>query len=59
MIAALNYVSENTDKPFGLNIRVAGEQFDAPALLDAILQERERNSSLKKNLKMIFTGDLS
>ena len=56
MLAAIQKVNKNTDKPFGLNIRVAPEQPDAPYLLDMILEEREKDPQLAKKLKLIITS---
>ena len=52
----LRKVSRLTDKPFGVNVRVAREQPDAHYLIDAILEEREKNSKLAKNLKVVVTS---
>jgi enoyl-[acyl-carrier protein] reductase II len=56
MLAAIRKVNKNTNKPFGLNIRVAPEQPDAPYLLDMILEEREKDPQLAKKLKLIITS---
>ena len=56
MLAAIQKVNKNTDKPFGLNIRVAPEQPDAPYLLDMIIEEREKDPQLAKKLKLIITS---
>jgi len=52
----LRKVSRLTDNPFGVNVRVAREQPDAHYLIDAILEEREKNSKLAKNLKVVVTS---
>jgi len=52
----LRKVSKLTDKPFGVNVRVAREQPDAPYLIDAIIEEREKNPKLAKNLKVVVTS---
>jgi len=55
-IEELRKVSKLTDKPFGVNVRVAQEQPDAPYLIDAILEEREKDPKLAKNLKVVITS---
>lgn len=55
-IEELRKVSKLTDKPFGVNVRVAQEQPDAPYLIDAIIEEREKNPKLAKNLKVVVTS---
>jgi len=56
MLAAIQKVNKNTNKPFGLNIRVAPEQPDAPHLVDMIIEEREKDPQLAKKLKLIITS---
>jgi len=56
MLAAIQKVNKNTDKPFGLNIRVAPEQPDAPHLVDMIIEEREKDPQLAKKLKLVITS---
>jgi len=56
MLAAIRKVNKNTDKPFGLNIRVAPEQPDAPHLVDRIIEEREKDPQLAKKLKLVITS---
>jgi len=51
----LDRVSKLTEKPFGVNVRVAREQPDAPYLIDAIIEEKEKNPKLAKNLKVVVT----
>jgi len=52
----LRNVTRLTDKPFGVNVRVAREQPDAPYLMDAIIEEREKDPRLAKNLKVVITS---
>jgi len=52
----LRKVSKLTNKPFGVNVRVAREQPDAGYLIDAIIEEREKNPKLAKNLKVVITS---
>jgi len=52
----LRKVSKLTDKPFGVNVRVAREQPDAPYLIDAIIEERDKDPKLAKNLKVVVTS---
>jgi enoyl-[acyl-carrier protein] reductase II len=56
MLAAIQKVNKTTNKPFGLNIRVAPEQPDAPHLVDMIIEEREKDPQLAKKLKLIITS---
>src|ERR1700722_12991179 len=39
-----------TDKPLAINVRIAQEQPDAPAVLRAILEEREADVRVRKQL---------
>jgi len=55
-IECLREVNKLTDKPLGINVRVAREQPDAPYLIDAIIEEREKNPSLRRKLKMVITS---
>jgi len=55
-VEELRRVSKLTDKPFGVNVRVAREQPDAPYLIDAIIEEKEKNPKLAKNLKVVVTS---
>jgi len=52
----LRKVAGLTDKPFGVNVRVAREQPDAPYLIDAMIEEREKDTTLAKNLKVVITS---
>lgn len=52
----LRKVNKLTDKPFAVNVRVAREQPDAPYLIDAIIEEREKNPKLAKNLNAVITS---
>lgn len=45
-----------TDKPLAINVRIAQEQPDAPAVLRAILEERERNPSVADQLRVLTTS---
>jgi len=56
MLAAIQKVNKNTNKPFGLNIRVAPEQPDAPHLVDMIIEEREKDPKLAKKLKLVISS---
>jgi enoyl-[acyl-carrier protein] reductase II len=53
---SLKVVNENTDKPFGLNLRVAPEQVEMPRLLDTILEEREKNTDLKRKFRLFISS---
>lgn len=52
----LRKVTKITDKPFAVNVRVAREQPDAAYLIDAIIEEREKDPKLAKNLKTVITS---
>jgi enoyl-[acyl-carrier protein] reductase II len=52
----LRGVSKLTDKPFGVNVRVAREQPDAGYLIDSIIEERDKDPKLAKNLKVVITS---
>jgi hypothetical protein len=49
-------VNKLTDKPLGINVRVAREQPDAPYLIDAIIEERKKNPSLRRKLNVVITS---
>jgi NAD(P)H-dependent flavin oxidoreductase YrpB (nitropropane dioxygenase family) len=55
-IEELHKVNKLTDKPFAVNVRVAQEQPDAPYLIDALIEEREKDPKLAKNLKVVITS---
>ncbi|MGW3472911.1 NAD(P)H-dependent flavin oxidoreductase [Saccharopolyspora sp. NPDC000995] len=45
-----------TSKPLAINVRVAQEQPDAPAVLEAILQEREHDPRVRDQLRVLTTS---
>jgi NAD(P)H-dependent flavin oxidoreductase YrpB (nitropropane dioxygenase family) len=45
-----------TDNPFAINVRIAAEQPDAEAVLEAILEERERDSAVHDRLRVLTTS---
>jgi NAD(P)H-dependent flavin oxidoreductase YrpB (nitropropane dioxygenase family) len=45
-----------TDRPLAINVRIAIEQPDAPAILRAILEERERDPKVANQLKVLTTS---
>jgi len=55
-IECMREVNKLTDKPFGINVRVAREQPDAPYLIDLIIEERDKDPGLKKKLKVVITS---
>jgi len=55
-IECLREVDKLTDKPLGINVRVAREQPDAPYLIDAIIEERDKNPSLRRKLNVVITS---
>jgi len=52
----LRRVRKLTDNPFAVNVRVAREQPDAPYVIDAIIEEREKDPKLEKNLNTVITS---
>jgi len=49
-------VKENCDGPFGVNVRVARIQVDAPAILEKIVELRAKDPELKERLKLVITS---
>lgn len=49
-------VKNNTDKNFGVNCPVARENSIAPAVIDAIIEERSQDPEVDKRLKVIITS---
>jgi NAD(P)H-dependent flavin oxidoreductase YrpB (nitropropane dioxygenase family) len=47
---------EMTDKPFGVNIRVAKEQLDANKVVEGVIEEVKRDSKIARRLKAIITA---
>ena len=45
-----------TDKPLAINVRIAQEQPDAPNVLRAILDERERDERVRRQLTVLTTS---
>ncbi|HEX4110693.1 MAG TPA: nitronate monooxygenase [Solirubrobacteraceae bacterium] len=45
-----------TDKPLAVNVRIAQEQPDAPHVVRAILDERERDPKVRAQLKVLTTS---
>jgi enoyl-[acyl-carrier protein] reductase II len=45
-----------TDKPLAINVRIAQEQPDAPHVVRAILEERERDARVRNQLKVLTTS---
>src|SRR4051794_18083926 len=45
-----------TDKPLAINVRIAQEQPDAPHVVRAILEERERDPKVRAQLKVLTTS---
>ncbi len=54
MMVAVREVGQKAQGNFGVNFRVAPEQPDVPFLLDALLEEREKDPNLQKKLKMVL-----
>ncbi len=61
MMDAVREVGRKAKGSFGVNFRVAPEQPDVPMLLDALIEEREKDPNLQKKLKMVLcsAGDPS
>src|SRR5262249_28749848 len=45
-----------TSKPLAINVRIAQEQPDAPKVLEAILEERERDARVRDQLRVLTTS---
>jgi NAD(P)H-dependent flavin oxidoreductase YrpB (nitropropane dioxygenase family) len=45
-----------TDKPLAINVRIAQEQPDAPHILRAILEEREADEAVRRQLTVLTTS---
>jgi len=52
----IKWVKENSKGPFGINIRVARLQIDAPELIKLIIRLRKEDPELKKRLKVVITS---
>ncbi|MEM2956934.1 MAG: nitronate monooxygenase family protein [Candidatus Jordarchaeaceae archaeon] len=52
----IRYVMENCKGNFGVNIRVARIQIDAPALMELIVKLRKEDPEIKERLKMVVTS---
>jgi len=56
MRECIKYVKEHSRGNFGVNIRVARLQVDAPAVLQAVLEAREREPEVRERLKLVITS---
>jgi len=54
MMGAVREVGRKAKGSFGVNFRVAPEQPDVPMLIDALIEEREKDPNLQKKLKMVL-----
>ncbi|WXG40920.1 MAG: nitronate monooxygenase family protein [Candidatus Freyarchaeum deiterrae] len=52
----IKYVMKNCKGNFGVNIRVARIQIDAPGIMELIMKMRKENPEVKKRLKMVVTS---
>jgi enoyl-[acyl-carrier protein] reductase II len=52
----IRYVMENCKGNFGVNIRVARIQIDAPALMELIVKLRKEDPEIRERLKMVVTS---
>ncbi|PJA50038.1 MAG: hypothetical protein CO171_03685, partial [Syntrophobacterales bacterium CG_4_9_14_3_um_filter_49_8] len=56
-VRAIHKVNRLTDKNFGQNFRASGtRQPDVPYLIEAMLEEREKNPELKKKFKLFISS---
>lgn len=56
MIDSLKEVSEQTKNPFGVNVRVAKEERDAPKMIDTICEIVKSDSDIEKKLRVVITS---
>jgi enoyl-[acyl-carrier protein] reductase II len=56
MKEAIDAVNRGTKNTFGINVRVAKEQPDAPKLIDMICESVKGDSSLEKKLRVVITS---
>lgn len=56
MEEAINAVHNGTKNTFGINVRVAREQPDAPKLIDYICQRVKGDSDLERKLRVVITS---
>lgn len=56
MAKAIEYVVEHTDKPFGLNIRTARLQIDAPAMMRRVPRMIRKNPKIREQLVYVLTS---
>jgi enoyl-[acyl-carrier protein] reductase II len=56
MEESIRYVMENCKGNFGVNIRVARLQIDAPALQELIIRLRKEDPEIRERLKMLVTS---
>ncbi len=52
----IKWVAQNSEGPFGVNIRVARLQIDAPELIKLLIKIRKENPELKEKLKVVITS---
>lgn len=52
----VKWVAENSTGPFGVNIRVARLQIDAPELIKLVIRLRKENQELRERLKVVITS---
>jgi enoyl-[acyl-carrier protein] reductase II len=52
----VKWVAENSEGPFGVNIRVARLQIDAPELIKLVIRLRKENPELRERLKVVITS---
>ena len=54
--AGIRSAVELTDRPLAINVRIAKEQPDAPAVLATVLEERARNERVAEQLSVLTTS---
>ncbi|RZN71676.1 MAG: hypothetical protein EF807_02165 [Candidatus Methanolliviera hydrocarbonicum] len=52
----IRYVADHCEGNFGCNVRVARLQFDAPSVVDAIIDEAMNNPKVRGRLKLVTTS---
>ena len=56
MVNSLKEVSEKTNGSFGVNVRVAKEERDAPKMIDTICEVVKSDSDIEKKLRVVITS---
>ena len=56
MVDSLKEVTEQTNFPFGVNVRVAKEERDAPKMIETICEVVKSDSDIEKKLRVVITS---